>query len=81
MTRYLALAFATIGSACASLETTARTDALSSMTMPTLNMQPVNLADQDGSKSTVPMITEEQKDGPLDTLARTLHIYWFFGSR
>ena len=80
MTRYLALAFAAIGSACASLATTEMTDATSSPAMRSLDAQAVNLPDQAGPNSTVPKITDE-KEGPLDTLARTLHVYWFFGSR
>ena len=81
MARYLALVFATIGSACTSLETVATADRPSPPTLRALETQAVSMPDQAGSKSTVPMITEEQNGGPLDTLARTLHIYWFFGSR
>lgn len=81
MTRYLAVAFAMLCSACASPATTAMTDTAGSPTDPSLAAQAVDLADDGGMKSTVPMIKQEQKDGPLDTLARTLHVYWFFGSR
>jgi len=81
MTRYLALAFATIGCACTSLPTTATTDVSSPSMVQSLDAQAVSLADGADTKSTVPMDTEGRKERPLDTLARTLHVYWFFGSR
>ena len=81
MTRYLALAFATLCSACVSPATTAMTDMMAAPGESPLAAQAVDLAEDGAMKSTVPKLNEEQKDGPISTLARTLHVYWFFGSR
>ncbi len=81
MTRYVVLAFATVCSACVSPATTAMPDSPGAPAAQALSAQPVDLADDNGMKSTLPMATQERKDGPIDTLARTLHVYWFFGSR
>jgi hypothetical protein len=81
MTRLLALAFATIGSACAPLPTAVTVDASGQPLLQPLEAKAVNLPAEVQTKTTVPMTTEKQKDAPLDTLSRTLHVYWFFGSR
>jgi hypothetical protein len=81
MTRYLALAFATLSAACTSVSATAPSDAPTIAVLRSAPEQTADLSDEAGTKSTVPMITDAQKDGPLEAVARALHVYWFFGSR
>jgi hypothetical protein len=81
MARYLALAYAALCSACTSPAMTAMPDTSGAPSAQPLAVQDVGLSDDGGMKNTVPKVMQDQKDGPIDTLARTLHVYWFFGSR
>jgi len=82
MTRYLALALAAIGCACGSLSESETTPSggPSLLVVRSADTGQMNPKDAEAPRSTVPM-TDDQKDGPLDAVARALHVYWFFGSR
>lgn len=80
MTRFLALALATLGCACGSLSETPSSVGPSLVVVRSPEMAQMTSSDASAPRSTVPM-TGDQKDGPLDAVARALHVYWFFGSR
>jgi len=82
MTRFYALVFAAISCACGSLSATAPSDAPSLVSESSPKPQPENLPpDSKVPRSTVPMTADGQKDDASETMPRTTHVFWFFGSR
>jgi len=82
MTRYFALALAAIACACGSLSESENppSDGQSLLVVRSVEAERMTPNNAEATRSTVPM-TDEQKDSPLDAVARALHVYWFFGSR
>ena len=82
MTRCFTLALAAITCACSSLSEseTAPADMPALLVVRSADTERMSPNDAEAPRSTVPM-TDDQKDSPLDAVARALHVYWFFGSR